>query len=73
LPCLFFLKLNSISAVRSLLDIVVVDSLNSIKNGRFLISYIFRNYNTENKIILKILTNENNPVYSIMSLYKSSE
>lgn len=52
---------------------MVVDSLNLIKKGRFLISYVFRNYNTENKIILKILTNENNPVYSIMSLYKSSE
>ncbi len=53
LPCLFILKWNSISAARSLLDIIVVDLLNIVKGGRFLVNYVFRNYNTENKITLK--------------------
>jgi hypothetical protein len=41
LYCLTFLKYNSISYLNTLVDIVVVDHISSIKNNRFEISYVF--------------------------------
>jgi len=70
---LTILKKNEVLLVSSLLDIVVVDLLKIRNHGRFLVNYIFLNYVNQFRICVKIFNDGVMPIYSIQSLYKSSD
>jgi len=70
---LTILKKNEVLLVSSLLDIVVVDLLKIRNHGRFLVNYIFLNYVKQFRICVKIFNDGVMPIYSIQSLYKSSD
>jgi NADH:ubiquinone oxidoreductase subunit C len=69
---LSILKKNEISLFSSLLDIVVVDLLQFENDGRFLLNNLFLNYLNKIRIIIKLFNSYGKPIYSITSLYLSS-
>lgn len=69
---LSILKKNEISLFSSLLDIVVVDLLQFENDGRFLLNHVFLNYLKQIRIIIKLFNSYGKPIYSITSLYLSS-
>ena len=65
------MKKNIISKVDSLLDISVVDY--PAKKFRFELNYVFLNYNSSLRIIIKINCHSLTILPSISSLYSSSD
>jgi NADH dehydrogenase (ubiquinone) Fe-S protein 3 len=71
---LTFLKGNTLSGLDSLLDIAVVDNVSLFKDSkRFVLNYVFWNYSTQFRFVLKVMVNILQPVYSITNFYASSE
>lgn len=68
------LKKDSLIALKSLLDIAVLDDpKNSKIKGRFMLNYVLLNYVYGYRLIIRVLTDGLNPLFSVSKLYKSSD
>jgi NADH/F420H2 dehydrogenase subunit C len=71
-PLLFFLKNSSFLQFKALMDVFGVDYLQKSIEKRYEISYYLLSHTFNDRIRIKLNINENDEVYSIISLFKSA-